>query len=306
MEESLGKSLKKAKRKQVVKIILISGLMVLVMVPAMVIGSDKLATANCGLLNDSLYLHNRIAEPNIQIDSQVIRNHSVMGGEVVTNRSKEVAGYLVPWSTLTSTYSVVGGSVDHNEMIRGQQHSEEAIYEYDKQTKQKVASFYHPRIKDYSGGVTHDLATIGQLENHVAEVALSFDQPYTWQELSKTLPDTIQVKWLYMFSELLDESKGRSGGLIFGFSSEGDIDENFQQFIEDLEAYDQSEPSQFASFLESEKGKKGDEAAILGVIVTGKTSELAKISELEFIRGSSIGVTAKIVPYINPDNGTNR
>ncbi|MBP1042646.1 anti sigma factor C-terminal domain-containing protein [Vagococcus sp. BWB3-3] len=302
MEESLSHSFKRAKRKQVAKILFISILTVLVMIPLMIIASDRLAAFHSDRLNEHLFLHNRIAEPNVQIDSQVLRNSTVIGGEVITNRSKEVAGYLIPWSTLTSTYSVIGGSVDYNEMIPGWQYSKVNGYEYDKQTKQKVASFYHPEVKTYYDGVKQELAMIEQLDNQVAEVALSFDQPYTWQEVSKQLPDTISVKWFYLFSEIKEESMGPSGMEKFGFANEGDMDEAYQQFIEDIESYDQNDDSVFKEFLAKEKGKKGDEAKILGVMVTGKTSELAKIKDLPFIRGSSIGVTAEIVPYITPES----
>lgn len=57
---------------------------------------DKVATKNYHELDQSLFAYQTIASPNTQIDSQVIANSSILGGEVVTNQSKNIDGYIVP------------------------------------------------------------------------------------------------------------------------------------------------------------------------------------------------------------------
>ena len=55
------------------------------------------------------------------------------------------------------------------------------------------------------------------MENHVAEVAISFDQPYTLQEIQAKVPENLNIVWLYMASPIADESKGPAGMPVYGF-----------------------------------------------------------------------------------------
>ena len=66
---------------------------------------DKLSTKNYHTLLEVINDQEMIASPNTQLDSQVIANSSPFGGEVVTNRSKNIDGYTVEWSNLRSRYS---------------------------------------------------------------------------------------------------------------------------------------------------------------------------------------------------------
>ena len=83
--------------------------------------------------------------------------------------------------------------IDHNELIPGFYWSDIEFYEYDKQTKNKVATFYHPSIKKYYDGIQNELEEISQMENHVAEVAISFDQPYTLQEIQAKVRENLNI-----------------------------------------------------------------------------------------------------------------
>lgn len=70
-------------------------------------------------LHEQLFLHNAIAEPNVQIDSQVTSNSSMFGGNIISNRSKNINGYIVPWNTLTSSYGWIRINIDSNELTPG-------------------------------------------------------------------------------------------------------------------------------------------------------------------------------------------
>ena len=192
MDTSLKGALKKAKRKQLLKIIIITIIVVLILLPILYKTGNYFAAKSSTRLHEQLFLHNAIAEPNIQIDSQVTSNSSMFGGNIVTNRSKNINGYLVQWSTLTSSYDWLRIKIDHNELIPGSYSSDTEFYEYDKQTKNKVATFYHPSIQDYYDGIQNELGEISQMENHVAEVAISFNQPYTLQEIQAKIPDNLK------------------------------------------------------------------------------------------------------------------
>ncbi|MBC6973209.1 sigma factor regulator N-terminal domain-containing protein [Bacillus sp. Xin] len=301
MDTSLKDALKKAKRKQLFKTIIISIIVILILLPLFYKTGNYFAAKSSTKLHERLFLHNIIAEPNIQIDSQVMSNSSMFGGNIVTNRSKNINGYLVRWSTLTSSYDWLGINIDHNELIPGSYWSNTEFYEYDKQTKNKVATFYHPSIKKYYNGVRNDLGKISQMENYVAEVAISFNQPYTLKEIQEKIPGNLNIVWWYMTSPIVDESKGPAGVPVYGFNPSDSPKESYSEFIDALKKFDLGSDKTIQDFLRLNKNKQFDEVKILGMMLTGQTKNFKALENQDFIRGASVGATAQIVPYIKPE-----
>lgn len=298
MDNSLNGALKKAKRKQLFKIIITSIIVVLILLPIIYKTGNYFAAKSSTRLHEKLFLHNAIAEPNIQIDSQVTRSSSMFGGNIITNRSKNINGYLVQWSTLTSSYDWIRYNIDHNELAPGFYWSDADFYEYDKQTKNKVATFYHPSIQDYYDGVQNEIGEISQVENHVAEVAISFDKPYTFEEIQANIPDNLNIVWLYMTSPTVDASSGP----VYGFDPSDSPKEAYNSFIDALEQYDAADDNEtIQEFLTSNKNTPFNQAKILGVMLTGRTENFKSLENKDFIRGASVGATAQIVPYIKPE-----
>ncbi|MEK4030652.1 sigma factor regulator N-terminal domain-containing protein [Pseudobacillus sp. FSL P4-0506] len=301
MDSSLNGALKRAKRKQLLKIIITSIIVVLISLPILYKTGNYFAAKSSERLHDELFLHNAIAEPNIQVDSQVTSNSSMFGGNIVTNRSKNINGYLVQWSTLTSSYDWLRTKVDYNELIPGFYWSDREFYEYDKQTKNKVATFYHPSIQKYYDGVQNELGDISRMKNYVAEVAISFNQPYTLEEIQAKIPDNLNIVWLYMTSPMVDESKGPAGMPVYGFDPSNSPEEAYNSFIDSLKKYDAAGDNKtIQKFLNLNKNKQFDEVKILGAMLTGQTQNFKALENQDFIRGASVGATAQIVPYIKP------
>lgn len=301
MDSSIQKALKKAKRKHWIINILISIVVCIVLLVLFNRLGNYLAAQNTKQLHDNLFLQHAIAQPNVTINSQVTANSSMFGGNIITNRYKNIDGYLVPWSTLTSTYSWFGASIDYNELIPGFHSSGENSFEYDKQTKQKVASFYHPKIKEYYDGVQNQLEAVVQLENSVAEVAISFKEPLTVKQLQENIPDTLNIAWLYMTSKVTNEAAGPSGVTIYGYSDSELSKEAFDEFINNLKKYDQRQSiDEIQKYIEENEKKSFNDIAVLGVMLTGRTENFKQLLGKDFIRGASVGVTASIVPYIKP------
>ncbi|WP_313891538.1 sigma factor regulator N-terminal domain-containing protein [Psychrobacillus sp.] len=302
MDSSLKGALKKAKRKQLLKIIITSIVVVLILLPVVYKTGNYFAAKNSTRLHEQLFLHNEIAQPNIQINSQVTSNSSMFGGNIITNRSKNINGYLVQWSTLTSSYDWIRIMIDHNELIPGFYRSDTGSYEYDKQTKNKVATFYHPSIKEYYDGIQNELSEVSQMENYVAEVGISFDQPYTLQEIQAKIPDNLNIVWLYMTSPIVDESKGPAGVQVYGFDPSDSPKEAYNSFIGALKNYDAYGNNEtIQELINLNKNKQFDEVKISGVMLTGQTQNFKALENEDFIRGASVGATARIVPYIKPE-----
>ncbi|MBE7099573.1 hypothetical protein COF76_00075 [Bacillus wiedmannii] len=302
MDTSLKDALKKAKRKQLLKIIITSIIVVIMLIPIIYKVGNYFAAKSSTKLHERLFLHNAIAEPNVQIDSQVTSNSSMFGGNIISNRSKNINGYVVPWNTLTSSYGWIRINIDSNELTPGFYWSDIEFYEYDKQTKKKFATFYNPAIKEYFDGVQNELGEVSQMNNYVAEVAISFNQPYTLQEIKEKIPDNLNIVWLYMTSPIGDESKGPAGMPIYGFNPDKSPAEAYKEFVDSLNQYDDDGHDEtIQKFLKSNKGKPFDQVKILGVMLTGKTENFKALENQDFIRGASVGVTAQVVPYIKPE-----
>ncbi|GLC89598.1 anti-sigma factor [Lysinibacillus piscis] len=301
MEVSLQRALKKAKLKQLLIIIIVSLIVVTVSLAILYKAGNYFAAKGSNRLHDQLFLHNAIAEPNIQIDSQVTSNQSTFGGNIITNRSKNINGYVVPWSTLTSSYGWIKNAVDTNELVPGFYWSDTSFYEYDKQTKNKFATFFHPDIKDYFIEIPNDIEAVSTMEDYVVEMAISFDKPYTFEEIKTQIPDNLNIAWLYMTSPIFDESKGPSGAQIYGFVPSDIPADMYDEFVKNLQNYDKSKQNDaIQAFLKDNKNKSFAEIKILGVMLTGQTKNFAALKGQTFIRGASVGVTAPIVPYIKP------
>ncbi|PEX94231.1 sigma factor regulator N-terminal domain-containing protein [Bacillus cereus] len=302
MDTSLKDALKKAKRKQLLKIIITSMIVVIILIPIIYKVGNYFAAKSSTKLHEHLFLHNAIAEPNVQIDSQVTSNSSMFGGNIISNRSKNINGYVVPWNTLTSSYGWLRTNIDSNELTPGFYWSDTEFYEYDKQTKNKFATFYNPDIKDYHDGVQNELGAVSKMENYVAEVAISFDQPYTLKEVQTKIPDNLNIVWLYMVSPIGDESKGPAGMPVYGFNPDKSPEEAYKEFVDSLKQYDDDgHDEDIQKFLKSNKNKPFDQVKILGVMLTGRTENFKALENQDFIRGASVGVTAQVVPYIKPE-----
>lgn len=140
------------------------------------------------------------------------------------------------------------------------------------------------------------------MENHVAEVAISFDKPYTLQEIQAKIPDNLNIVWLYMASPISDESKGPAGMPVYGFELSDNPKESYLSFVDGLKEYDSNgDDETIQEFLKVNKNKQFGEVKILGVMLTGKTNNFKALKNQDFIRGASVGATAQIVPYIKPE-----
>ncbi|MED2181705.1 sigma factor regulator N-terminal domain-containing protein [Bacillus wiedmannii] len=303
MDTSLKDALKKAKRKHLFKSIITSMIVVIILIPILYKVGNYFAAKSSTKLHERLFLYNSIAEPNVQIDSQVTSSSSMFGGNITSNRSKNINGYVVQWNTLTSPYDWFRSNIDYNEVIPGTHwgRSNTESYNYDKQTKNKVATFYNPAIKEYYDGVKNELSAVSKMENYVAEVAISFDQPYTLKEIQTKIPDNLNIVWLYMVSPIRDESGGPAGMPVYGFEPGTPLEESYKRFFDSLKQYNDGYDKDIQKFLKSNENKPFDQVKILGVMLTGKTENFKALENQVFIRGASVGVTAQIVPYIKPE-----
>ncbi|WEG72833.1 anti sigma factor C-terminal domain-containing protein [Vagococcus intermedius] len=307
---SVSQALKRAKRKQLVKTILISLVVFILALPVIYKTANYFARRQSDYLNETLFDQQVLSAPNIQIDSQTLGQSGMTSGTVITNRSKNINGYIVPWSTLTSRYTWLNSSINYNELVPGFYLGERDSYEYDKQTKQKVASFYSPYIKNYYDGVKNDLKSVTQLDNHVVEVAISFDKAYTYQEIQDLIPSSMKLNkvWYWLDIKPEDQPKeelGPAGMPKYGINIEEKyqtskfIEEDFAEFFKVAKKIsNKQEQSELKQLLKNNEGKSYKEVKMMGVMLTGRSENFEKLIDKEWVRGASAGVTVERLPYV--------
>ncbi|MGG4155846.1 anti sigma factor C-terminal domain-containing protein [Peribacillus muralis] len=196
-------------------------------------------------------------------------------------------------------------------MIEVNVHNEKAqrMVRYNDFNNERIIDFYYPGLSyDY---LPDELDTaVGLDKNTLIEVALSFKEPMTVEELSKKLGYEY-VNWLWvdtttvaqmdrMAKELNSDSlKTKGGGGAFGFEVSQEYPyskESGQGFIQTLEQLSKTD-SHKSSIKEALKGVKENtqsskgEIRINGAVVTGSAAELRRFQDLDFIRASVIGAT---------------
>lgn len=81
-----------------------------------------------------------------------------------------------------------------------------------------------------------------------------------------------------------------------------DPENDKQHFFETLEKSPMFADNQEGQkFIQQNKNKKVEKLPIWGVMLTGQTKNFKALQNEPFVRGASIGVTAPIVPYIQPE-----
>jgi hypothetical protein len=182
-----------------------------------------------------------------------------------------------------------------------------------------MLSFYHPEVE------YNQLANeLGELKSFsdvtIAEVALSFDQSYTPEEVRDSLPEGLTLKWYWTDTystadiERMNVHQDQAGEgdstrsntspelatEVYGFD---EIIENpsmsEQRFIDGIEVGLSIEDGKyFGEFERIHNNLKGessslteDKIKIIGAVVTGAATDLPLLENLEMIRASVIGVT---------------
>lgn len=325
LEKNLKSALRKAKMKQF--ILLLGTTIISLMLLSIIIyrTCNYFAHQQTMTLYQELERQEVIASPNIRNDSQVLSGNSMLGGDVITTSSKNINGYIIPWDISTSSYSLSGHDLGSNNFSTASSQVGENTYFYNSQTKQKVATFYHPEVNNYRGGLSDEAVYLAEMDNQVAEVALSFDQAYTISEVKEMLPDNLNLVWFYVAgvpAYMLEDNAPAQGNWTYGFHYEEELAVhklasflNYLQEVEEKDVQDYLQQTEVMDFQEeyeideeaNEPSEPGEavlaalaKVKVLGVMVTGTTENLSALADIPEIRASSIGATAEIVPYIQP------
>ncbi|WP_258231766.1 anti-sigma factor C-terminal domain-containing protein [Bombilactobacillus bombi] len=306
-------------------------LLIVVLVPVVMIGfnflTSRLVMRQSNQLMQQLSMRSEIMAPNIQISDQQLADDNNQHGKIVSHRYKEIDGYRIPWSSVEGRYTiftnvvtisnVVDGAVDFNKKHR---HIQET--DYDRATQTKIPLFYNNRYKYLKGDMPldmpHELQQVGKMSNYVAEVAVTFKKPLTYQQIKKILPQGVSADWYWIGvdKDVNIEAINNNYLGIQAFSDRGIkrlSNKDYADFRKSLlhaqdnhltESYtiDNGKPYKPAQYAAkyAKKYPTLAKAKFSGVILTGQSENFKQLANADWISASSVGATIKRVPYIKP------
>lgn len=241
-------------------------------------------------------------------------NYTPFSATGTTEFVKNVEGVLIPWGERHDVYTMFGTSKRESLSMSGPSKmgsidDDRLPFYYE---GQRVMEFYHPDVQYVK--VYDDRFTLSKMnETTVAEMAFSFDQAYSIQEVQKLFPDHVAWYWVDTFTKKdvkemsnqamdknMEETAVINGFDVYGFpnSPRPDTDPSLP-FISTLNMLKKDgkyerEASNLYNDLTNNKKRKltPDSLKIIGVVVTGKPSELKAYMKSSAVRGAILGATA--------------
>lgn len=330
--ESFAKIVGKARRKTIFRNLVISALVLILLTVAAGIAWLSIMRWHEASAMQDIELFNRITNPNIEVAGMQHEGNGLFEGILRFERYKVIEGIPVDWSEETMTYSIFGGvsrfSGDHSHIGVEDEATSETKY-YDRETKQRVLSFYHPAVEyGQSANAFNELERFSS--GTVAEVSLSFDQAYTPAEVRQSMPEGVTLKWQWvdtyssediewlktLAGDLEGESRDNSNNSaelaneVYGFEEiedilgEEDPLKSEDVFIRDIQAGLNQEDGKYigeytriSNLLKGEAPRlTAENVQVIGAVVTGDVEALMSLQELPMIRATALGVTAHPYP----------
>lgn len=300
-DKGFSKLVKKARRKSLLRNILISTSVSVLLFGALFWIGTFMMYRNAEATIEEDYMWQFIKGANVENNGSIYTN-TPFSTTVKTERFKEIGGVPIPWGQHEKVFSIFGtsrevqaamvtssGSINDNRIplfFQGE----------------RVVEFYYPTA-NYSV-LPDDRGVLEEIPNHqVVEMAFSFDQDYTINEVREKFSDQLAWYWVDVETENRKESAQEpvSGEDAFGFSSR----------IEEMNEDSASMFIQHIKWLKNEKDSTGEAAhlhealtengkieatpetlKITGAIVTGTAEELKEFTVEPMIRAAVLGATA--------------
>lgn len=321
--KKMEKTIKKAKRRASWKTILITiAVLVIVIIVGAIANRSIVYRLEAPIQISATEFHD-ISAPNEYI-GKLERYHGILGGENRYTTYKIIEGKVV--YTGEERY---GFGLFRNENLNrigiespiliGRSYSEEDLQNQRyNEFGQREMVFFYPFLeyKNYR----QDLSLLDDIgEEKMMEVALSFNQGYSFEEVQNMIADEVTLSWLWVddvndekdsfqFKQINDNNEVigytnlvRSEETVYGLSL---IDENggikeepvlgFISSIESGQQYNarwQGEFRRLFTILSGEDEQLTEEdIQFFGAVVTGNAETLSRLKDLPFIKASSVGV----------------
>ncbi|MEQ9764701.1 anti sigma factor C-terminal domain-containing protein [Streptococcus sp. ZJ151] len=306
---------KKSKRKHTIKTVIYSSMLAILVLGLGGKGLTELTSRNGRRILERYEFLNNIAYPNMFYKNYYFNAAGLFSGEFQSNRVKNIDGIEVPFEPMKVKYSLTQES-SHDSTSMGLWDSKETgVYSQGQQLK--IPVFYninHSYTDEVDPVVTQDLNLIQKMSNQAVEVAVTFDKPYTYSEIQKMIPKNVLVNWYWIGSKSQFDTTQFATDNTLGVmgDDEGRLSPStFKQFRHHLKKGSQS------SWLDSSYNSVGNkrvlikdeakayvktnktlkEATFSGILISGRSENLAKLKDKDWVFASNVGQSVQIQPY---------
>lgn len=307
---------KKSKRKQLWKTVGISMLGVLALGSILTKALTELTNYHGNRVKEDYLLRSQIAYPNIQYKSWHFNPTSLTTGNFEANRFKSINGITVPYENYDANYSLwQNGDTTEADLIFQEDDDKPS---YTMKEHYRSPMFYNTQFQtdDKTFKLPKELKIIKDMPGQAIEVAITFDKPYTYHELSQKLPQNVNLNWLWIGTKSKFDVSNLSPGDQLGILANNSLSqEDLNFFNANLEkaikgklfskTFGTTTDGKHSHTFNLEDDAKHylkanqaiDTTTFKGAIITGTAEELSKLALADWIFASSIGQTVTIQPY---------
>jgi len=262
-------------------------------------------------------------KPNVFANDRIVDRYGNFSSSLKSDSYKDIDGYRLPWETYRQAF----GTLDIQPVNKSSIVSQGNSY-YTSNQSLKVASFFMPKVNYHSEILqrhpqpSKDADKIARLNNSLAEVAVSFDKPYSYKEIQKMIPENLLINWYWLGYQADRSQDAAQSQSYFGLSSSptynqegqyeglsGKLDDSkdYQPFVQAVKRLAKTGQSKFGNFSPSDDALKQVEAypdlnkaKFSGLILTGRTESFAGLDQKPWAYATNVGLTTSIRPDVQP------
>ncbi|MFA9493179.1 anti sigma factor C-terminal domain-containing protein [Streptococcus sp. E17BB] len=223
---------KKNKRKHLLKTAVLATLGSSAALLALNFGLSELTARNGQHVRDYYQLMAEVSQPNIDYKTAYFNPTSQYTGTFHVDQTKDIAGIEVPYETLELPYSLrplFGGQSS------GGYSDKKGTATYTYGGGYKMPHFFNTAYQ-YKGEsyhqLTQDISLLPQMSGQAVEMAVTFDKPYTFEEIAELVPNNLKINWYWIGTQSNNDTAGLNRDL-FGFEGDPDTPSSYQQQQED-------------------------------------------------------------------------
>lgn len=313
----------KKNKKRLTKRIVLWSIAVVLVLAAMCIGAMMLLSkmADNNRFKLQTYYNDRfsIAYPNITYTSAIIRPTGRFSSIMHMDRAKNLDGILVPYDdsnpSLGPTFISLDNTADGVTWFKAEKGINKGAYSRSQFIKSPLFFNTKAEAQDGNEKPVNELSMINQMEGQLVEVALTFDKPYTYDELQKMLPKNLKANWYWLGTQSTYNTVELPVNDLFGMEinddyAEGSFDSFKDALARDLNSHFAhtkygNEMTAYDTLDDLEYFQKNftdlKSAKFAGVILTGKAENFAQLENQDWIYASSIGASTLNQPYYQLD-----
>lgn len=330
--ENFDKMIKTEKRKKLLKTIVVSLVTTIaVLLVGFAVIKQRMAT-QYQKAQEIANITDMIQSPNIISTSQYLSVTGRVTSQLRSERFKNINGYWLAVAPLEINFGfrhLGNGFSDINSPLMKPVSKTGEIGAFNRENGEKIPLFFNPKHQqketELETKVTHEAKTLATLKNHVAEVAVTFEEPLTYEEIQKQIPDNLLINWYWigiasnqlsvedMLGKVIGLNADEKGKLnddalsTKGPNSNAWYASNYPSFVAAVKrasetlGYGIKNVDIYQDALKQVKRYPTLKTAkFSGVIVSGRTENLAKLDDEPDVYATNVGLQTEILPYIDP------